>query len=264
MNILIYLAVALIVIGIFIVSYTFFSNSSKQNLSFSNSETTPASFNNSAQIIPSDDGQEKKLDEIIELIKNKDQTSTSNHKKNSKLDLILKLLKRDKHKTEAFRPSFRVDQGLSVPEKYIIPSSPQRKPQQTSHSEENKKIENEPEKEKEKILKTEFSSTTMYEDKSGLIDYSIRVGSVDPTLEKYKMIKRIGRGKVVIHDDGLTFNKEGKMYRFDFHQIDKIYTGKNYLALTVMRSPSVKLFFNENVADLILSLNSSYDKYLNG
>jgi hypothetical protein len=82
----------------------------------------------------------------------------------------------------------------------------------------------------------------LFEDKSEVIDYSNDSGSIDPSLEKYKHIKRIGSGTISVEPGGLTFYMGKKIYRYDYHRIRDIKAGKSHLAVFLMGSGSVKLF----------------------
>ena len=85
----------------------------------------------------------------------------------------------------------------------------------------------------------------LFEDRSSVIDYSSESGSIDPSLEKYKNIKRIGSGPCSVETGGITFYMGKKLYRYDFHRVRDIKAGKSHLALFLMGSGSVKLFIIE-------------------
>jgi len=244
MDYLIYLSLALIIIGLFIVFYSAIANYTLQAKS------------NSSQLIksakddqPVQDFNEKKLDQILELIneKNKPKETQPNNNLKNKIDLIFRALKKKKpleEKKDQFLPvleksSPNLPEVVSTTKEEVLPAS-------------------------EKPLQNEFPGAELYEDRSGLVDYAIRVGTIDPTLEKYKLIKRIGRGILVVHDDGLTFDQAGRMYRFDFKQISNIYSGQNYLALTLLKSSSVRLFLHQQIGEVVNLVNSKYKNFLNG
>ena len=91
----------------------------------------------------------------------------------------------------------------------------------------------------------------MFEDSSGVIDYDSGEGIIDPGFSGYKKIKRVGIGELTLDSDGLNFHVDGRLYRFDFHRISKIFTGDNYFAFPVKDGGSVRLFIFEQGAGLI-------------
>ena len=89
------------------------------------------------------------------------------------------------------------------------------------------------------------AEAVMFEDRSGVIDYESGEGIIDPGMGGYKKIKRVGKGELSLDMDGFNFHVEGRLYRFDFHRIGKIYTGENYLAVLLRGSGAARLFIFE-------------------
>ena len=102
----------------------------------------------------------------------------------------------------------------------------------------------------------------LFEDKSDIIDYGNESGSIDPSLEKYKNIKRIGSGTISVEPGGLTFYMGKKIYRYDYHRIRDIKAGKSHLAVFLMGSGSVKLFIIEPGADIINAAINAFREYV--
>ncbi len=102
----------------------------------------------------------------------------------------------------------------------------------------------------------------LFEDKSNVIDYGSESGSIDPSLEKYKNIKRIGSGTISIETGGITFYMGKKLYRYDFHRIRDIKAGKSHLALFLMGSGSTKLFIVEPGTDIITAATDAFREYV--
>ena len=85
----------------------------------------------------------------------------------------------------------------------------------------------------------------LYADASGVVDYESGANTIDPTFKKYSKLRRIGKGKVGIIKDGLNFQLRKKLFRFDFYRIQRMVTGKNYLALFLKGSEEVRLMIFE-------------------
>ncbi len=98
------------------------------------------------------------------------------------------------------------------------------------------------------ILSKEGKNTAvLYEDSSNIFDYDNNKSIIDSTLKEYSKIKRIGKGRVEIKNNGVNFNIEKKFYRFDLHQVEKIISGKNYFCLFMKKNNIARLFlFNED------------------
>ncbi len=110
-------------------------------------------------------------------------------------------------------------------------------------------IKNDDEREKKAV----FSERTavLYEDSSNIIDYANRSGSIDPSLEEYRKIRRIGRGRLIIENGSLLFNVDKKAFRFDFSKIHDIKAGGNYIAVFMKGSDAIKLFIFLKKSDYI-------------
>ncbi len=102
----------------------------------------------------------------------------------------------------------------------------------------------------------------LYEDSSRVIDYDSASGIIDPSLERYKQIRRIGRGRFAVEKGGITFRTESTLYRFDFHRLRDIREGSRHLALFLGGSESVRLFIFESESGLIRTAAAAYRDYL--
>jgi hypothetical protein len=105
-------------------------------------------------------------------------------------------------------------------------------------------------------------NAVMFEDKSRVIDYDNESGSIDPSLEEYKNIKRIGSGRLVVEKGGVTFFLGKKLYRYDFNRVNGIKTGERHLALFMDGSEVVKLFIVEAGSGIIEAANSAYAAHM--
>ncbi|MCP4138352.1 MAG: hypothetical protein GY754_45745 [bacterium] len=110
----------------------------------------------------------------------------------------------------------------------------------------------------------ESSGVILFDDSSNVIDYTSESGSIDPSLEEYKKIRRIGRGKFLVENEGINFYVENKLFRFDFHRVKEITSGGNYLALFLEGAGAVKLFVFEKKSTVIEYTENEYGKYIRG
>jgi len=101
-------------------------------------------------------------------------------------------------------------------------------------------------------------SAVMFDDQSGIIDYDSGDGIIDSTLKSYKNIKREGSGELLIDADGLNFYLDGSLYRFDFHRLSRLWTGKNYIAIQLKGGNSIKLFIIHQGESLIKRAEDYY------
>lgn len=101
----------------------------------------------------------------------------------------------------------------------------------------------------------------LFDDSSNVIDYIKESGIIDSTLEKYKKIKRIGRGKFILEKDGINFHIGRKLYRFDFHRIKDISAGNNFVALFSKGGDSIKMFLFEKKSDMINVTMTKFQDY---
>ncbi len=101
----------------------------------------------------------------------------------------------------------------------------------------------------------------LYLDSSGLVDYEGRASVIDPTLERYARMKRVGPGSVEIAKEGLNFRYQKNLYRFDFIRITDIHFGENYCALFINGSDTVRLFLFADGREFINRLNRDYGEF---
>lgn len=90
--------------------------------------------------------------------------------------------------------------------------------------------------------KNDEAVAVFYEDESGNVDYSVPSSEIDPSLETYKKIRRIGEGIISSKQKGINFHIDKKLYRFDFHRISELNRGHDYIALKLTGQKPVKLF----------------------
>ncbi|HPI88709.1 MAG TPA: hypothetical protein PK859_05330 [Spirochaetota bacterium] len=109
--------------------------------------------------------------------------------------------------------------------------------------------------------KIEFSCD-FYEDSSSIIDYIRQTGTIDPSFEEYKRIKRVGSGTLISDRDNLSFHMGRKVYHYDCHKISDMKAGKNFIAVLIHGSNAVKLFIISDNTALIYRVPEFYRKFL--
>jgi hypothetical protein len=105
------------------------------------------------------------------------------------------------------------------------------------------------------------TTVILYDDKSRIIDYDNSGNVIDPTLEEYKKLKRIGRGTIEMVKDGINFHLKKKLYRFDYYRIEKMNMGKNFLSVNIKGGDVTRLFIFENKSPLISDIFMGYNSY---
>ncbi len=106
------------------------------------------------------------------------------------------------------------------------------------------------------------SRAVLYEDSSRVIDYTAGTGTIDASLERYKNIKRIGRGRFAVEKGGITFQTGSALYRYDFHRLHDLQQGGRHLALFLGGSESVRLFIFDSENSSIRAASDAYRTYL--
>lgn len=101
----------------------------------------------------------------------------------------------------------------------------------------------------------------LYDDSSSVINYSSSGGFIDPTLEEYRKIRRVGRGNVLLDRDGVSFYQGTKLFRFDFHRLKEVVTGDNFMALFISGSETVKLFIADRGNDVMMRIKEKFSQY---
>ncbi len=104
------------------------------------------------------------------------------------------------------------------------------------------------------------AGAVMFDDHSGIIDYDSGEGIIDSTFKGYKNIKRVGSGELLLDTDGLNFYLDERLYRFDFHRLSRLWTGKNYIAIPVKGGDSVKLFIIDGGESLIKTAEDYFNE----
>ncbi len=128
-------------------------------------------------------------------------------------------------------------------------------------------IPEEPPAEKEEEVNEGNSNkfnATLFEDASNVINYDSGDAVIDPTSAAYKRIHRIGSGVVMCDDAGITFDMNGEIFRFDFRKIYDLWMGKNYVALPMENSKSVKLFLFDGFGQPQQSLENFFSEFKKG
>ncbi len=104
-------------------------------------------------------------------------------------------------------------------------------------------------------------SAALFEDEAGILDFR-RVGlehGIDP--EAYSGLKRAGKGALTVEGDGLSFRSGGRLYRYDFHRLQKIQSGDGYAAVFMKKNGAVRLFVFDEAARAGNYLEDRYDEY---
>jgi hypothetical protein len=105
-------------------------------------------------------------------------------------------------------------------------------------------------------------NAVLYEDSSRVIDYANESGSIDPSLEKYRKIRRLGSGRVAVEKDGISFYMGKKMYRYDFNRVRDLKSGERHMALFIGGSESVKLFIFESGGAPVTAISDAYRDFV--
>ncbi len=112
-------------------------------------------------------------------------------------------------------------------------------------------------------LKRDEYDAVLFDDASNIINYDNGEAVIDSSASAYNRIKRVGDGKVKVDGDGVTMDIGGRLYRFDFHRIYDVWSGKNFVALPMKNSKSVKLFLvksGQNLPELMENSFSDFNK----
>jgi hypothetical protein len=102
----------------------------------------------------------------------------------------------------------------------------------------------------------------LYEDSSRVIDYASESGTIDPSLEKYRKIRRLGSGHIALEKEGISFYMGKKMYRYDFHRIRDLKIGERHIALFIGGSESVKLFIVDTGGAPLTAIGDSFREFV--
>ncbi len=107
----------------------------------------------------------------------------------------------------------------------------------------------------------EPSDVALYIDSSDIVDYENSRGVIDPSLEGYRSISRVGRGSLLYEKDGMNFRMGRKLYRFDFYRIEEVWPGENYLSFVLKDGKAVNLFVFGRDNELISEIDAKYREY---
>ncbi len=102
----------------------------------------------------------------------------------------------------------------------------------------------------------------LFDDRSNLINYNSAENFIETSISGYSNIKRIGRGKVQVDDDGVSFNMDEKFYRFDFYKVHDVWSGPGFIALPLKGGSSVKLFMIEGAPDFPDRVELYFQEYV--
>ena len=120
-------------------------------------------------------------------------------------------------------------------------------------------LKNEPDPNNEIVLS---EKTILYNDESGSVEYSADTLVFDDDLSKYEKMKRLAEGRAAIEGSGISLRTSQGFFRFSFDAFTNIVFGKNYVAVFIKSSESVKLLlFGEDVRAVSL-LEKAYNLYL--
>ena len=103
-----------------------------------------------------------------------------------------------------------------------------------------------------------------FEDASGLVDYEGGESSIDPSVEAYSRLKRIGEGEVQIAGEGLVIRIGRAIHRFDFHKVRDYRIGDNFIALYPRNGKSVRLFLVDDNPELRFEIQAAVEDYFRG
>jgi hypothetical protein len=101
----------------------------------------------------------------------------------------------------------------------------------------------------------------LFNDYSGDLEYDGSDNCIDPTFGKYSALKRVGRGSIEVIKDGINFKLLKNLYRFDFHRIRDIQSGDNYVAVVLKGSDIIRLFLIENDNDFCVKIIRDYKNF---
>ncbi|HSV95531.1 MAG TPA: hypothetical protein VLM75_01210 [Spirochaetota bacterium] len=104
----------------------------------------------------------------------------------------------------------------------------------------------------------------LFEDASGLVDYEGGESSIDPSLQAYNNLKRVGSGDVEIASEGLIIRMGRATHRFDFYKVQDYRVGDNYIALYLKGSRAVRLFLVDGNPDLRFKIQAAVEDYFRG
>jgi len=104
-------------------------------------------------------------------------------------------------------------------------------------------------------------TAVLFEDSSGTVDYSSGYGTIDPTRNSYRNIKRRGSGEISLEKAGITFHVGRKLFRYDFHKFRSFFRGDNYVALIPYGDSPVKLFIFPQPGPIIHLISETFNTY---
>ncbi len=110
----------------------------------------------------------------------------------------------------------------------------------------------------------ELPDVTLFDDRSGKMNYGDPGMSIRENTLSFNEIKRVGSGVFELERQGINFRKNNKFFRFDFHRIDTLQRGERFIALSLKGSGPVKLFLFNNSFSYIDRVEEEFRKYQEG
>jgi hypothetical protein len=87
---------------------------------------------------------------------------------------------------------------------------------------------------------------------------------MEPDLDLYKKLHRVGRGSLELSKEGLNFHSGNKFYRFDFYRIESVKKGRNYLAVSIKGGEVVRLFVFDRESPRIEDVHRGFNTFAGG
>lgn len=79
--------------------------------------------------------------------------------------------------------------------------------------------------------------------------------------DSFSGLRRIGRGDILITENGICFSCGTRIYRFDFHKLEGLNTGNRYIELKLAGQKEGWLIITASPADLIGQLKEKYSAF---
>ena len=156
-------------------------------------------------------------------------------------------------KEELHDDSQKLEEEIPKKEETVIPA-----PEDKLHDD-SQNLDDEVTKKEELVLS---ENVVLYDDASGLVDYFTATSELDYHFSRYKRVKRLAEGCAVIEGNGISLRSPQGFYRFNFNVFEKVAFGKNYAAIFISSSESIKLLLFGQDTDAVPLFEKSYGSYL--
>jgi hypothetical protein len=104
------------------------------------------------------------------------------------------------------------------------------------------------------------SNAVLFEDSSGAFDYSVLPLKGTAAPAALAKIKRIGEGRLTPEKNGISFHMKNRLYRFDYHRIEGLNFGDDFLAVNSGGKTPVRFFIlNSGSSEAVEQINSDYN-----